>query len=162
MIDASHRDYTEQSAAQQASIDVLKKSAVTGLEKARENAELIAVLQKQLEELQGQAKVIQGYADAAKVMSAANTVKVANLEEAVEANQEWADKTTEQLAEIDKLYEQVMIAHFQMIADSASAAVQALKEEGATASTNAPVTLDKPIEIVAPDTSAGVTNETAE
>ena len=102
MIDASHRDYTEQSESQQASIDVLKKSAVTGLEKAKENAELIATLQQELMELEDQAKVIQGYADAAKVMSAANTVKVSDLEEAVEANQEWADKTTEQLAQIDK------------------------------------------------------------
>ena len=63
----------------------------------------------------------------------------------------------------DKLYEGVMIAHYQMIADSANEAITQLKAAGWHASTNAPVDLDEPIEIVAPDTTApAATNAPAE
>lgn len=162
MIDASHRDYLTMAESHEASIDVLKKSAMTGLEKSKENSELLAAIRVELDDVKAQMKVVQGYADASKVMSAANTVKVANLEESVQANKEAVDAAIRQLEDIDKLYEEVMIRHYQLIVDSASAAVEALMEDGATASTNAPVKLDKPIEIVAPDTSAAATNGTPE
>lgn len=153
MIDASRQDYTNQLKAHDNSIDILRKSSMTGLEKSKENAAELAAIQAQLEEIIKQMKVIQGYADAAKVMSAANTVKVANLEDTVNTNQEKTDKTIAKMTAIDKLYEEVLIRQYQMIASSANAAIASLKADGMTANTNAPVKLDKPIEIIAPKTT---------
>ena len=162
MIDASHRDYLTQAESHEASIEVLKKSAMTGLEKGKENAEMLATLQSQLDETVIRLKTIQGYAEASKVMSAANTVKVTELEEELRANAESDTESKERLMTIDKLYEGVMVAHYQMIAESANAAIESLKADGVAASTNAPVNLDEPIEIVAPDTtSAPATNAPA-
>ena len=160
MIDASHRDYLNRADAHEESIDVLKKSAMTGLETSKENAEKIAEIQVNLDEASSRLKIIQGYAEASKVMSAANTVKVADLEDAMLTNQELTDATTKKLAEIDKLYEEVMITHYQTIVDSATAAIESLQENGAIASTNAPVRIDEPIEIVAPDTAPEVNANT--
>jgi hypothetical protein len=58
------------------------------------------------------------------------------------------------MGDIDKLYEEVLIRQFQIISDSAKAAIDSLKADGFSATTNAPVKLDLPIEIVAPDTAA--------
>jgi hypothetical protein len=55
--------------------------------------------------------------------------------------------------EIDRLYEEVLIRQYQAIAESANAAIESLREDGFSSSTNAPVRLDDPIEIVAPDTA---------
>lgn len=154
MIDASHRDYLTQAESHDASIEVLKKSAMTGLEKSQENSEMLVALQTRMDEAITQQKTIQGYAEASKVMSAANTVKVAELEEELRTNAESDAENQERLTTIDKLYESVMIAHYQMIADSANAAIESLKADGVAANTNAPVNLDEPIEIVAPDTTS--------
>jgi hypothetical protein len=154
MIDASHRDYLTQAESHDASIEVLKKSAMTGLEKSQENSETLVALQARMDEAITQQKTIQGYAEASKVMSAANTVKVAELEEELRTNAESDAESQERLTTIDKLYESVMIAHYQMIADSANAAIESLKADGMAANTNAPVNLDEPIEIVAPDTTS--------
>ena len=153
MIDANHRDYTDRADAHEASIDILKKSAVTGLETARENSETLDQVDVRLQEIGRQLQVIQGYAEASKVMSAANTVKVADLDDQFKAFMESDAELNQRMKKIDELYERVMIAHYQSIAESATAAAESLKEEGWRGSTNAPVKIDKPIEIVAPDTT---------
>lgn len=157
MIDASHRDYLNRTDSHEASIDVLKKSAMTLLEKSKGNTATLSRLQAELKQTKIRLKTIQGYAEASKVLSAANTVKVADLENAMIANQEIVNATTVRLAKIDELYEGVMIAHYQLIAGSASAAIESLQEKGVTARTNAPVKIDAPIEIVAPDTAITIT-----
>ena len=154
MIDASNRDYLDRADAHEASINVLKQSAVTGLEKAKDNSAELVKINAQLQEITTQLRVIQGYAEASKVMSAANTVKVADLDEQLQAFMEKDAETKRQMKKIDELYERVMIAHYQLIADSAQAAIDSLRENGWDGSTNAPVKIDKPIEIVAPDTSS--------
>ena len=153
MIDASHRDYTGQLSAHDESISVLKQSAMAGLEKSSENADRLDELEKRLAALIEQMDVVQDLANASKVMSAENTVKISNLEELVAANKEENDKAVARMTGIDKLYEEVLIRQYQAIADSAVAAIESLKEDGFSASTNAPVRLDEPIEIVAPDTA---------
>jgi hypothetical protein len=158
MIDASHRDYLNRTESLQTSVDVLKKSSMTGLEMAKENAAAIKELQLELEKTAKQMKIFQGYAEAAKIMSAANTVKLSDLEEAVNRNQESTEQITAHLSNMDRLYEEVMVANFKSIADSAAAAIESIKAGGWTASTNAPVLLNEPIEIIAPDTSAAASN----
>lgn len=154
MIDASHQDYRNQLQKHEDSISVLKQSAMAGLEKSSKNAERLSTLEKQMTGLARQMVVVQDLANASKVMSAANTVKVSNLEEQVAANKEDSDKVIARMTDIDKLYEQVLIRQFQEIADSANAAVESLKANGFSAKTNAPVKLDEPIEIIAPDTTS--------
>jgi hypothetical protein len=154
LIDATHRDYLDKSAEHEASINALKQSSAATLETGKENAEAIAGLKTRLEEVLAQLKLIQGYADAAKIMSAANTVKVADLEEAVQLNEEALDVAVAELQLIDKLFEEVMIRHYQMIADSANAATAALQEDDAIATNGITIGLAEPIEIVAPDTSS--------
>ena len=154
MIDASHRDYLSQLETHEESIDVLRQSAKAGLEKSSANAERIAALEKQMAGLAHQMVVVQDLANASKVMSAANTVKVSGLEETVAANKEDADKILNRMAGIDKLYEEGLIRQFQDIATSANAAIESLKANGFSSTTNAPVKLDKPLEIMAPDTTA--------
>lgn len=153
MIDANHRDYQSRADAHEASIGVLKQSAVAGLEKARKNSEMLVEVNSQLESITAQLRVIQGYAEASKVMSAANTVKVADLDNELKTFMETDAELKQRMKKIDELYERVMISHYQEIVNSASAAITALKEDGWQGSTNAPVKIDKPIEIVAPDTS---------
>jgi len=162
-IDANHQDFMAKIESHEASIDVLKKSAMAGLEKSKANAELLKAQQAQLDKIIAQLNVVQGFAESAKVMSAANTVKVAELDDALETNTATDAETKQILSTMDKLYEEVMITHYQMIADSATGAIEQLKASGWEASTNAPVDLDEPIEIVAPDTSApAATNTMAE
>ncbi|MBT8041775.1 MAG: hypothetical protein KJN98_01250, partial [Pontiella sp.] len=115
LIDARHRDYLSKAESQQQSIDVLKKSAVAALEKSKENGEALKQLEAELQNVLAQLKVVQGYAEASKVMSAANTVNVANLEEAVSALQEQLEETADRFAEIDMLHEEVLIANYQTI-----------------------------------------------
>ncbi len=148
MIAASQQDQSSRVDSHEASIDVLKQSAVAGLEKSKENAVTIETLKAQLADLQNQVKINKGYAEASKVMSAANTVKVAELDETLNANSAADEETKRLLSESDKLYEGVMMAHYQMIADSATAAIESLKAGGP----DAPVAIDAPIEIVAPAT----------
>ncbi|VGO16840.1 hypothetical protein PDESU_05432 [Pontiella desulfatans] len=163
MIDASHQDYLTKAESHDASIEVLKKSAMTGLEKSKTNGEALASLEVQLGDIITQLKIIKGYAEASKVMSAANTVKVADLDVQVQKNTEADAAAMELLMKFDKLYEGVMIAHYQTIADSANAAIESLKNGGWHSTSNAPVNLDEPIEILAPDTSAtGINTPVAE
>lgn len=114
-------------------------------------------LQTRLDAVLKQITVVQRNADASKLMSASNTVKVDELDEFITDYQEKTDKIISRMGAIDKLYEQVLIQQFQIISDSAKAAIDSLKADGFSATTNAPVKLDLPIEIVAPDT-AGTTN----
>jgi len=154
MIDASYRDSSNTSAAHEASINVLKQSSVAALSQNEEQADILTSLQKQLDAALAQLKVMHGNAEAAKVMSAANTVKVAELGDAMLANQEAINETAERMESIDNLFEKVMIGHYQMIADSATAAIAALQVDDVATTNGAPVGLAEPIEIVAPDTSA--------
>ncbi len=153
MIDASNHDYSSQLKTHEDSISVLKQSAMAGLEKSSENARRLAELEKRAAALAQQLAVVQDLANASKVISAENTVRVSDLEERVETNKEESDKVVARMTDIDKLYEEVLIRQYQAIADSANAAIETLKEDGFSASTNAPVMLDEPIEIVAPDTA---------
>ena len=159
MIDASQRDYLSRAESLQASVDVLKKSTVTGLEMGRENTAAIKDLRIEQEKTIKQMKIFQGYAEAAKIMSAANTVKVSDLEEAMNRNQKSTEQITAHLSNMDRLYEEVMVINFKSIAESANAAIESIKSGGWTASTNAPVLLNEPIEIIAPDTSAAASND---
>jgi hypothetical protein len=158
MIDASHKDYTGQLSSHDESISVLKQSAMAGLEKSSDNAERLVELERKVDAIIQQQAVIQDLANASKVMSAENTVKISDLSEVVAANKEEHDKVIARMAEIDKLYEEVLIEQYQMIVESANAAIESLRHDGLAAQTNAPVELDEPIEIVAPDTAA-MTNE---
>jgi chromosome segregation ATPase len=162
MIDASHRDYLDRMDAHENSIDVLKKSAMAGLEKSKENAAQLQTLQIQLDDVLKQMTIVQRNADASKLMSASNTVKVDELDEFMTDYQEKTDKIIARKGDIDKLYEEVLIQHYQLLLDSAKAAIDALKADGFSATTNAPVKLDLPIEIVAPDTAAATNTEPME
>ena len=159
MIDASRQDYLKRSDSHTASIDLLKKSSIAALEKNKANAAAIAELNAELDSAQAQLKLIRGYADAAKIMSAANTVKVADLEDAIEAFKETVEKNIGQLDDIDNLYEKVMLDHYQTIVDSTTQAMHALKMNGVGSSNDAPVELSAPIEIIAPDTSAAANGD---
>ncbi len=154
MIDASYRDSSAKSAAHEESINVLKQSSVTALKQNEAQADALVALQKQLDAALAQLKVMKGNAEAAKVMSAANTVKVAELADAVLANEEANNETAEKMETIDNLHEEVMTRHYQMIADSAAAAIAALQVDDVATGNGEPAGLAEPIEIVAPDTSA--------
>ena len=159
MIDASHRDYLNRMEAHENTIVVLKKSAMAGLEKSKENAAQIQELQTRMDAVLKQMTVVQRNADASKLMSASNTVKVDELDEFMTDYQEKTDKIIARMEDIDKLYEKVLIRQFQSISDSARAAIDSLEADGFSATTNAPVKLNLPIEIVAPDTAAATNNE---
>lgn len=163
MIAANQQDYTDRLDSHEASIDVLKQSAMTSLEKSKENAAILEEIRAELIEMNQQIKVNKGFSEASKVMSAANTVKVAELDERLTANTEADGVTKERLMEIDKLYEGVMIAHYERIVEAATDAIELLKNDGWAGSTNAPVAIDEPIEIVAPAavpaTNAATTEE---
>ncbi len=161
MIDASYRDSQETSAEHESSINVLKQSSMVALEQNETQADVLDALQKQLDAALAQLKVMHGNAEAAKVMSAANTVKVAELSDAVLANEESIIETAGKMDSIDNLFEEVMIGHYQMIADSATAAIAALQVDDVATTNGASAGLAEPIEIVAPDTSAP-TNTTLE
>lgn len=161
LIDASAKDYSDQLAAHDESINILKQSAMTGLEKSKKNADGLAQLRIELEEISVRLDAVKGSADASKIMSAANTVKLSELETAVQANHRQVDETVARLAEIDKLFENVMLRHYEMIVQSANEAMSSLKADSLAASTNAPIKLDEPIEIIAPDTSVPVATDAA-
>lgn len=154
MIDASHRDYTQQLQSHEESIDVLRQSAKAGLEKSSSNGERLGQIEKQLVALNQQMIVVQDLANASKVMSAANTVKVSDLEDRMSGHEEENEQVLGRMAAIDQLYEEVLIRQFQEIAESAAAAIETLRANGFSSTTNAPVLLDEPIEIMAPDTTA--------
>jgi hypothetical protein len=153
MIDGSRSDSLETAKAHESSIDVLKQSSAKALEQNQAQEDMLVALQKQLEAAQAQLKPVQGNAEAAKVMSAANTVKVAELSDSMLANQEAIDETGEKMNTIDQLFEEVLIAHFEMIAESADAAIATLQADDVATTDGAPAGLAEPIEIVAPDTS---------
>ena len=162
MIDASHRDYLDRMETHENSIVVLKKSAMAGLEKSKENAAQLQVLQTQLDAVLKQMTIVQRNADASKLMSASNTVKVDELDEFMTDYQEKTEKIIAQMGDIDKLYEEVLIQQYQIILDSSKAAIDSLKADGFSATTNAPVKLDLPIEIVAPDTATATNSQPME
>ncbi|MEI6891011.1 MAG: hypothetical protein V5783_02465 [Pontiella sp.] len=150
MIDMSYHAQTDRLDAHDASIDELKTSSVTSLKEGDEHAELLVQLQAHLDVLSKQVKTNKGTSEASKVMSAGNTVKAAELEELLTANTALDAETKTRMVEIDTLYEDVMISHFQMISDSAKQAIDDLKAEGWIGSSNAPVRIDEPFAIVAP------------
>lgn len=150
MIATNQKDYTDRLDSHEASIDVLKQSAMTSLEKSKANAAILEEIRAELMEMNEQIKVNKGFSEASKVMSAANTVKVAELDERLTANTDADGATKERLMEIDKLYEGVMITHYERIVEAATDAIELLKNDGWVGSTNAPVAIDEPIEIVAP------------
>ncbi len=158
MIDDSHADYRNQLAAHEASFGVLQKSSMAGLEMGKANAERLAAIEAQQKEILGQLQIVQGYAEASKVMSAANTVKVADLEMALKASAEELADATKRLEANDKLYEAVLMRQYQAMAETADSAIEAIRAEGITAATNAPVRLNEPIEIIAPATAPASTN----
>lgn len=162
MIDASHQDNTARLNGHDDSINVLKKSAMTGLEKSKSNAAALAQLQEDLNEVAAKLEEVRKIAEASKVMSAANTVTVSDLGRQVDKNHHQVDDTVKRLAEIDKLFENVMLRHYEMIVQSANEAMSSLKAESRSAGNGAPVKLDEPIEIVAPDTSVPVSTNLSE
>jgi hypothetical protein len=154
MIDTSHQDYLNRMETHENTIGVLKKSAMAGLEKSKENAARVKELQTQLDAVLKQMTVVQRNADASKLMSASNTVKLDELDEFMTNYQEKTDKMIVRMSDIDKLHEEVLVQQFEIISESAKAAIDSLKADGFSATTNAPVKLDLPIEIVAPDTAS--------
>jgi chromosome segregation ATPase len=161
MIDGSRSDSLETAKAHESAINVLKQSSAKALEQNQAQEDMLVSLQKQLEAAQAQLKPVQGNAEAAKVMSAANTVKVAELSDSMLANQEAIDETVEKMNTVDQLFEEVLIAHFEMIAESADAAIATLQADDVATTDGAPAGLAEPIEIVAPDTSTN-TNAVSE
>ena len=75
----------------------------------------------------------------------------------MDANKATMDGHIDKMMAIDDLYEKVMIAHYRMIADSATAAIASLeadnKPDDDAPIERKPILMDQPIEIVAPDTS---------
>jgi hypothetical protein len=126
---------------------------MTALQQNEEQAASLISLQKQLDEAMAKLKTMQGNAEAAKVMSAANTIKVAELDEAMQVNKEAITETGEKMDSIDTLFEEVMIGHYEKIAESANAAIAALQADDVATTNGVPAGLAEPIEIVAPDTS---------
>jgi len=87
------------------------------------------------------------------------------LKEAVAGNKSVMDVQVEKMRVIDDLYEKVMVAHFQKIADSAAAAITSLEADNKPDELvilRKPVSLSGAIEIVAPDTSAATNAVPAE
>lgn len=154
MIDASHRDNREESVAQQNSIVMLKQSSAVALEQGEANAEMLRTLSDKVEKLKAQQASIENYAAASKVMSAANTVKLADLQVELNVLEESTSASIAELEKINLLQEEVLVRHFNSLAGSASSAIASINTAGASATNNAPVKLDAPIEIFAPDTSA--------
>jgi predicted nucleic acid-binding Zn-ribbon protein len=157
LIDASHQDYLEKSAQYDASINVLRKSATAALTENRAQAKELEKLRRELEEANATIEVLQGNAEAAKVMSAANTVKVADLEITSTDAQKALAMNIARMMTVDEVYKNVMLNHFQQIADNANAAIADLKiglEPPSTQAAKKPVAIAEPLEIVAPDTSA--------
>ena len=154
IIDQTHRDYLEQSGAHEASIEVLKQSSMAALERSKKNSESIAALSVDMQEVLERIKVVQGYADASKVMSAANTVKVSDFEHELEVFRETLETTHARMLEVDAIQEEVAIRHYQSIVDAACRAIDTLKANGLGATNQVSATLEDPIEIIAPDTSA--------
>lgn len=162
MIDASQQDFLKKSTQNTASISVLKKTARDSLEKDSEHAAMMAKLNKQLMEAVAALDRLQATVEATKVMSADSIVKMSELKQAVAGNKSVMDVQIEKMRGIDDLYEKVMLAHFQMIADSANAAITSLEADNKLDDASAPIQrkpilLDEPVEIVPPDTS-GSTN----
>jgi len=167
MIDASQQDFLEKSTQNAASITVLKKTARDSLEKDHEHAVTMAELKKQLTEAEAALDRLQATVEATKVMSADSIVKMSELKEAVAGNKSVMDVQVEKMRAIDDLYEKVMLAHFQMIADSANAAITSLEadnklDDAAAPIQRKPIALDEPIEIVPPDTSASTNSVPSE
>ena len=161
MIDASYQDYQSQLQAHQESIDVLKQSAMASLEKSASNTVRIEKIEEQIDNMITQMIIVQDLANAAKVMSAANTVKVSDIEDRLSGYIETNSKDLSRMSDIDQLYEEVLISQFKQISASANAAIEALASNGYSATTNTPIDLDEPIEIMAPDTTtASPTNDT--
>ncbi len=154
LIDTSYKDSLAKSAEHDSSIDVLKKSSMTTLQQNEEQAASLVSLQKQVDEAMAKLKTMQGNTEAAKVMSAANTVQVAELDESIQVNKVTITETGEKMASIDTLFEGVMIGHYEKIAESAKNAISALQADDVSATNEGPAGLAEPIEIVAPDTSA--------
>lgn len=154
MIDASHQGSLTKSSEHESSINILKKSSMTALEQNESQAATLVSLQKQLDAALAQLKVMHGNAEAAKVMSAANTVKVAELNDSMLENKDAISETAEKMETVDSLYEDVIIAHYQNLVDSAKAAIAALQVDDVASTNGVSVGLADPIEIVAPDTSA--------
>ena len=128
MIDASQRDFLQKSAENSGSIDVLKQTAKASLEKDIEHAATMQELTERLAEAATTLGGLQSTAEAVKVMSANSVVQMAELKETVEGNKAIMEAYVEKMRAIDDLYEQVMIGHFQMVADSATAAVARRKD----------------------------------
>lgn len=167
MIDASQRDFLKKSAENAGSIDVLKQTAKASLEKDSEHAAIMKELKEELAETTATLEALQSTAEAVKVLSANSVVQMSELKETVGGNKASMESYFEKMSAIDDLYEQVMISHFQMIADSASAAVASLQadykpDEIDPVIQKAITPLAEPIEIVAPDTSASTNTAIAE
>ena len=154
MIDASQADQSRALQAHGKSIGILQESAAKALEQNEQQAAEIDALEKQLEAVLAQIKPIQGNAEAAKVMSAANTVRVAELADAMAANRETIEETIEKMETYDTLFEEVMIAHLKQLIASANEAIATLQADDVAATNGTTTGLAAPIEIVAPDTSA--------
>jgi hypothetical protein len=156
MIDTTHQDYLNKSAQYESSIAVLKKSASAVLIQNRAQEKKLVELRKELEEAFETIEVLQGNAEAAKVMSAANTVKVADLELTSGDAQEALAMNIARMITIDEVYRTVMLEHFKLIADNANAAIADLKiglEPPSRKAAKKPANFGESIEIVAPDTT---------
>ena len=157
MIDASQNDFLRKSEENAQTIDVLKKTAKDSLEKDSEHAAVMRELRQQLAKASASLEALQATVEATKVMSANSILKMSELKEAVAGNKSVMDVQVEKMRAIDELYETVMVAHFQKIADSAAAAITSLEADNKPDELvilRKPVSLSGAIEIVTPDTSS--------
>lgn len=158
MIDASQQDFLKKSAQNADSINVLKKTAKASLEKDSEHTAIMRNLKQQQEAATAVLKSLQAAVEAAKVMTASSVVTMSEMKQTVGGNKASMDAQFDRMRAIDDLYEKVLLTHFQMVADSANAAIASLQADNKPDEADAiiqrkPISLDEPIEIVPPDTS---------
>ena len=156
MIDTSHQESLNKSAQYEPSISLLKKSASTVLAQNRAQEQKIEELRKELADAFKTIQALQHNAEAAKVMSAANTIKVADLEATSTDAQKLLAANIARMLTVDEVYRNVMLEHFQQIADNANAAIADLKiglEPPSTTPAKKPANFGESLEIVVPDTT---------
>lgn len=156
MIDQSTQEVESKIVAHDESISKLKKSTKTGIDQGANNALRLEELEQRMSAVSGSISDSHNLANAAKVISTENTVKLFELAKLLAFYKRETDAQIDKMTTIDKLYKEVLIQQYQSIADSANAAIKSLRKNEFSATTNAPIDLNKPIEIVPPETFAPV------
>ncbi|HEY5652898.1 MAG TPA: hypothetical protein VIR63_00820 [Pontiella sp.] len=152
MINTSNRKIIQRTEQQEKIVRQLELSVENSGAVLKELTKVLEQDRSRLAHIEDALEKSHGYAEQAKVMSAENMVKVANLQDELRTAVKDFNTVADQLVRVDRLYESAMMKHYQAMIESANAAVEALKAEGWGSTTNSPAALDEPMEIFAPDT----------